>query len=130
MSPTEFRWFERRVYDTWLFGIENDTSGDSPLVRERLAEITREDLAALEEVASRHGNARGLRLFEERLQARLDSLEHQGPPPVDGVCEADAALLWSHRQRTIELRFDEHFEMHSRLRSEHSDVRVTMGEDD
>jgi hypothetical protein len=127
MSPTEFRALERLVYDEWLGRLDDRSE---TVEGETLAEVTRSDLEFVRERSLREPPAVVLTDLEVRLESRLARIESSGPPDIEGVSPAVAALLWSHRDRIASLRLAGN-PMHSALRSSGAGaIHVRVGDAD
>ena len=114
MSPTEFVWIEDLAYETWLEQAKEEISTSA--ADELLRETTEGDKAMLDELERRHGSSRATKEFSTHLEQRLHSIDHPGPPVVDGLPEATSTLFWDHREELEDLHLAQYSELHGILR--------------
>jgi hypothetical protein len=129
MSPVEFRWLERRVFEQW-FEVVQGQSGHQ-VEAGGLVETTEDDLEFVRGLEASHGRSRALAEVRQRLEGRLAELTDPACPEVEGYSEADAGLLWERRAVIAELTLERYSTIHSALREPGSggiNVQVQTGD--
>ncbi len=122
MSPAEFLWLERQVYDDWYRRL-GETEADR-----RLREATEEDLEALAALTGRYGRSPALSELERRLGERLVALASSSAS--EAAASPNHALLERHRDDIAALDLARFDELHSRLgQAPGSGVRVQLGQE-
>lgn len=133
MSPEEFLWLEKVVYRQWLAEVDQQQSGIDPaVVTQRLQEAAEADLALVQSLRRQHGDSAALSRLERHFRQRVEGSEDPAAPDVPGLTPTLQSMLWSHRDRIIELDFSRYPDIHSGIlkagtRSEGSAFKINIG---
>ena len=137
MSQIEFREMEIEIYERWLSAV---TAAEGLALDPAMRTFTEDDLAFVAKLRAQHGESAPLEAMERRLRQRLDAVTLVGPPAVDGVPEANAALYWDHLDVIRDLDLSDS-DLHSALRDgrtgevniqlgSENDTTIVIGDDD
>lgn len=128
MSPSEFKWLDDLVYESWLEALEA-AGVQGGAVRTALLEAARGDLDFVRQLEAEDGRSRALARLESRLEERVSELESPRSPEVEGVPEETRDLLWRHREEIEAASFAE-VRQAPIILSEYHDVTVHVGDHD
>jgi hypothetical protein len=124
MSQNEFRHLEVEIYERWLGAV---TEAEGLALDPAIRTFTEDDLAFVAGLRAQHGESPPLEAMDRRLRERLDAVNLEGPPAVDGVPAANAALYWERLDEIRGLDLADN-DLHSALRDGRTgDVNIQLG---
>lgn len=111
MSPTEFLWLEKLVY-------QHDRSpqrgGGARVRQEAIRRLTEEDLEFVAGLEEAHGTSPALEEIRSRLEQRLSTFETPDRAAMPDITSATQELLWRYRDEIDELDLAG-YELHAAL---------------